>query len=52
MTFRPIISAKMEKSNKKVLIISIVGTIIALLGIITGSLWITLIYDWAITKVG
>ncbi|XP_011268792.1 protein croquemort isoform X3 [Camponotus floridanus] len=47
----PIISAKMEKTNKKVLIISIVGTIIALLGIITGSLWITVIYDWAITKI-
>lgn len=41
----------MEKSNKKVLIISIVGITILLLGIITGSLWITHIYDWAIAKI-
>lgn len=51
ITFRLIIPVKMEKANKKVFIILIVGTIIALLGIITGSLWITHIYDWAIAKV-
>lgn len=51
MVFRPIIPVKMERFNKKILIISIVGTIIMILGIIIGSLWITYIYDWAIIKV-
>ncbi|XP_072760757.1 protein croquemort isoform X1 [Anoplolepis gracilipes] len=41
----------MERSNKKVLIITIVGITITLLGIITGSLWTTHIYNWAITKI-
>ncbi|XP_029178350.1 protein croquemort-like [Nylanderia fulva] len=41
----------MERSSTKVIIISVVGTIIMLLGIITGSLWTTYIYDWAITKI-
>lgn len=50
MIFRPV-SIKMEKSNKRFLIILIIGTIFSLLGIITGTLWITHIYDWAITKV-
>ncbi|KAL6447297.1 hypothetical protein ACFW04_001504 [Cataglyphis niger] len=48
---KPVISIKMERSNKKFLIILIIGTIITLLGIITGSLWITHIHDWAITKI-
>ncbi|CAL1682862.1 unnamed protein product [Lasius platythorax] len=41
----------MERSHKKVIVISIVGTIIMILGIITGSLWTTHIYDWTITKI-
>jgi carbon starvation protein CstA len=40
----------MEKSNKKIWIISIIGTLITIFGIITGSLW-PLIYDWTLFKV-
>ncbi|EZA51413.1 protein croquemort isoform X2 [Ooceraea biroi] len=40
----------MERSNKKIWIISIVGTVITLLGVITGSLW-PVIYDWVLFKV-
>lgn len=40
----------MERSNKKIWIISTVGAVITILGIITGSLW-PLIYNWTLSKI-
>ncbi|XP_011699089.1 PREDICTED: protein croquemort-like isoform X2 [Wasmannia auropunctata] len=42
---RPVVPVKMTRSYKKVVIISTVGLVIMILGIITGSLWTTTLYD-------
>ncbi|EGI68636.1 PREDICTED: protein croquemort-like isoform X1 [Acromyrmex echinatior] len=47
---RPIVPVKMARSYKKVITISIVGLIIMVFGIITGSLWATMLYELLFTK--
>lgn len=42
---------KMEKSKKKIVIISSIGIILIVLGVITGSLWIAYLDNWTITKI-
>ncbi|XP_012526163.1 protein croquemort isoform X1 [Monomorium pharaonis] len=48
---KPVPPIKMERSRKKVIIISIVGLVIMVLGIIVGSLWATTIYDLIFVKI-
>ncbi|XP_077259847.1 protein croquemort isoform X2 [Temnothorax americanus] len=47
---RPLVPVKMARSYKKVLIVSIVGLVIMLLGIIVGALWVTMLYDLTFAK--
>ncbi|XP_071636458.1 protein croquemort isoform X1 [Temnothorax longispinosus] len=47
---RPLVPVKMARSYKKVLIVSIVGLVITLLGIIVGALWVTMLYDLTFAK--
>ncbi|XP_011162113.1 protein croquemort isoform X1 [Solenopsis invicta] len=48
---RPVRPVKMARSRTKVMIVSIVGLIIMILGIIVGSLWTTVIYDMIFVKI-
>ncbi|KAL0103109.1 hypothetical protein PUN28_017444 [Cardiocondyla obscurior] len=47
---RPIAPVKMAQSYKKVIIISTIGLVVMILGIITGSLWTTTLFDLLFTQ--